>query len=157
MNTAHRQQAIARQRDVMDGCLAVYEAFRRFGFKPEEIFFDTRLAMMADGSPPPKDTGVIGVNGVLACVGMTLRAQGKEFKTNCGLRCDPMFLSDDEILSLWEHHAAKWNTGMTPQRRLEIWHSKMPPELLLSLALSLNRTGFVFPNQAFQSQFPPSV
>jgi hypothetical protein len=143
MFNQHRQQAIAQQRDTMDGCLAVYEAMRRLGFTPGEIFFDLRIV----GTP-----GVAGLGDASPCVGMTLRAQGKEFKTNCGPRINPAFLSDDELLATWDHHAAKWNTGMTDTRRMEIWCTKMPPQLLLSLVLSLKRMGFIFPNPAFESQ-----
>ncbi len=144
LSQAQRQQALAQQRDVFDGCLAVYEAFRRFGFKPEEIFFDNRVR----GTP-----GQAGVGTMQSCVGMTLRSQGKEFVTNCGHRCDPGFLSDDELLEIWNHHSGRWNTGMTTDARMRIWHTKMPPELLLSLALNLKRAGFIFPNPAFEKNF----
>lgn len=133
-----RQNAIVQQRDALDGCLAVYEAFRRFGFKPEEVFFDLRISDRTTHQP---------------CVGMTLRTQGKEFVSNCGIRVDPAYLSDDELLDLWNHHAGKWNTGMTPQMRQDIWQRKMPMEMLLSMALHLKKAGFIFPNARIESDF----
>lgn len=145
MEQHRRQQAIAQQREVMNGCLAVYEAMRRFGFKPEELFFDNRVSL-----PNP-----IPLGPPMPCVGMTVRAQSKEFVTNCGPRIDPSIISDDELLSLWDHHAGRWNTGMTTQARMEIWCTKMPPQLLISLANGMRNAGFFFPNPDFERSFPP--
>ena len=73
-------------------CLAYYEAFRRLGFPPEDIFFFLRQGMAY----------------------AMLRTQGKEFVCEVGkMDCSPK-----EFLRKWGHVGAALNSGNIPDKIL---------------------------------------
>lgn len=127
----HRVRAAhVAQTQVINVCLAAYEAFRRLGFKPEEIFFTYFTDRIA----------------------MVLRTQGKEFIANCGARSD--VLTDQDILNIWNERADKWNGGMSQLERMQIWNGGMPVEALISMTLAIKNLGISIPNEAIESLFP---
>lgn len=127
----HRvRAAMVAQVEVINVCLAAFEAFRRLGFKPEEIFFTYFTDRIA----------------------MVLRAQGKEFIADCGAR-SPV-LTDQDIIQIWNERTSKWNAGMTQTERMQIWNGGMPVESLISMALAIKKIGIVFPNEVIENLFP---
>lgn len=147
LRTQRRNQAITQQRVAFDACLCAFNAFRRFGFSPSEIFLDLRVV----GTPGEAGAPLDGV--MSPCVGMTLRAQEKQFIVNAGPRVDPVYLSDSELAELWEEHAQRWNSRMSPHAQQEIWNRHMPMERIVALALTVKKLGFIFPNPAYEKIF----
>ncbi len=99
-------------------CLAFFEAFRRLGFKPTEIFFAC-------------DPNVIG---------MVLRAEGKpDYRIMAG----PM---DEAVLAQWADATARWNSGdLSYVEKSLIWREFMPTDTFVGLTCALLIRGYTLP------------
>ena len=96
-------------------CLAFFEAFRRLGFKPTEIFFAC-------------DPNVIG---------MVLRAQGKpDYRIAAGAM-------DAAVIDAWPVAVERWNSGdLSYVEKSLIWREFMPTDTFIGLACDLLIKGY---------------
>lgn len=103
---------------VIEWQLAVYEALRRIGFTPEEIFVSWA-----------KEIGPISV----------LRAEGKQFVIRPeGPACS---LTPEEYSTAWIDAAGWWNRGATDEERLTIYRTHFTEDVLAHLISALGAAG----------------
>ena len=99
--------------EVFEGHLAIYEALRRIGFLPNEVF------VAWNGGAPVT----------------LIRADGKEFVVRTHAPGVPK--DEAEYVSEWLKASAWWNDTATNSERMLVYHKYITEEVLLSLILAL--------------------
>lgn len=105
------------RRRILEGCLGYFEAYRRLGFAPEEIFFCLYPAGVAMG----------------------LRAQGKSIDLLVGK------LEGNDAIGItlaWNTLAAQWNSSMTKEERERIYWASWPANNAGQFVTILVHAGF---------------
>lgn len=82
--------------DVLENCIGFFEAYRRLGFLPDEIFFVTDAVF----------------------IGMQIHRGGQVFGVAAGPRKD---FDGGEIETQWLALCNRWNSSMTPAEREVLW------------------------------------
>jgi hypothetical protein len=100
-------------------CLGIFEAFRKLGYKSDDIYF------------------VSAIGGDHITVYIMLKAEGKEFTCVVG----PMEGSREEIEKGWVHASNWWNTTTDSNRR-EVWLNSGVYKHKFDFLMALHAKGF---------------
>jgi hypothetical protein len=100
-------------------CLALFEAFRKLGYKAEDIYF------------------MLNTNNGCHTAHMVLRAEGKEFVCDAGsVKGTP-----DEIQEQWRR-AGNWWNSTTEENREAVWRGSHVFKNKMDFLMALHTKGF---------------
>lgn len=102
-------------------CLGAYEAYRKIGYRPEEIYFST----FADG------------------VGMVLRHAGLQHV--CAWPWPDM---PADVVARWEEAGNLWNGGSTEQEKQDLWDEWLRRNDTVAFVMSLADAGLPLTSEA---------
>ena len=119
------QTLLSEPYKVFREALAAGEAYRRLGFRPDDIYLVAKP---------------LGPSGCLHAVELQLITQGKRFALECGTIGKP----NEWLQQRWAEAVDYWNTAPEPVRS-KIYAESRAREASLRIVLTLRSNGFVLP------------
>ena len=112
--------------------LAVYETYRRVGFKPDQIYAGAVMQNICIGN--------VKTNEEARLVITTVRVGDKEFTAQAG----PWDKTQEEFAKDWEDVANKWNTTSEDERH-EVWENSLTRQHATMLLVAIQAKGISLP------------